>query len=579
MTENNMNKKDNIISGPVAPRDPVEKRSCIYLMVDSDIEAGSRGEGKPSEEIYLEGRIRNAAEFIGGVTDKQILDLLESCEGFHKLVHSIGVSVQAADDSIEEVNFVLQNWGKTNKYESGTTLRVPCPANGREVIINLADYEWSPDDDILGKFAFEFERVGQMAKATVKFYLNDGYEVPELIIDPPVDFESEGYNKMIVRSLLNRGNNRRLKKAIEKAEKGEDVTIAFIGGSITQGAGAKPINTNCYAYQAYLRFKEMFGRNGGDNIHFIKAGVGGTPSQLGVIRYERDVLRDGAVEPDIVIVEFAVNDADDETRGVSYESLVLKILSAENKPAVILLFSVFKSDWNLQDRLAPIGRHYDLPMVSIKDAVVNQFYLTKEKGNVISKEDFFADIYHPSNAGHRIMADCLAYLFAEIDKEEMAEEDIVLDKKPLYGDAFKNIRLLDRKTNTHVAVIDEGGFTETDRDLQMVEMDLDSHGTAQFPYNWMHTPSSGNDSFKMTIRSKGLMLVFKDSGSSEFGRAEVYVDGEHVLTADPHIVNWTHCNPVILYQEEEAREHTIEIKMAPGDEDKCFTILGFGYVL
>ena len=54
------------------------------------------------------------------------------------------------------------------------------------------------------------------------------------------------------------------------------------------------------------------------------------------------------------------------------------------------------------------------------------------------------------------------------------------------------------------------------------------------------------------------MLVFKDSGSSEFGRAEVYVDGEHVLTADPHIVNWTHCNPVILYQEEEAREHTIE---------------------
>ncbi len=579
MTENNMNKKDNIISGPVAPRDPVEKRSCIYLMVDSDIEAGSRGEGKPSEEIYLEGRIRNAAEFIGGVTDKQILDLLESCEGFHKLVHSIGVSVQAADDSIEEVNFVLQNWGKTNKYESGTTLRVPCPANGREVIINLADYEWSPDDDILGKFAFEFERVGQMAKATVKFYLNDGYEVPELIIDPPVDFESEGYNKMIVRSLLNRGNNRRLKKAIEKAEKGEDVTIAFIGGSITQGAGAKPINTNCYAYQAYLRFKEMFGRNGGDNIHYIKAGVGGTPSQLGIIRYERDILRDGKVKPDIVVVEFAVNDAGDETKGVCYESLVLKILSAENKPAVILLFSVFENDWNLQDRLAPVGEYYNLPMVSIKDAVVEQFRLTREDGNIISKRQFFYDIYHPTNDGHRVMADCLAYLFAETKKAPVDEEDIIIDKEPLIGNYFKDIRLLDRKTNTHVAVIDEGGFTETDRDLQMVEMDLDSHGTAQFPYNWMHTPSSGNESFKMTIRSKGLMLVFKDSGSSEFGRAEVYVDGEHVLTADPHIVNWTHCNPVILYQEEEAREHTIEIKMAPGDEDKCFTILGFGYVL
>ena len=33
----------------------------------------------------------------------------------------------------------------------------------------------------------------------------------------------------------------------------------------------------------------MFGD--GDNIHYIKAGVGGTPSELGMIRYERDVLR------------------------------------------------------------------------------------------------------------------------------------------------------------------------------------------------------------------------------------------------------------------------------------------------
>lgn len=402
---------------------------------------------------------------------------------------------------------------------------------------------------------------------------------PVYAADPELDYDSEAYRAMIVKSLLSTGNNKRLKKAIEKAKRGEDVTLAYIGGSITQGAGASPINTNCYAYQSYLRFKELFGKDGGDNIHFIKAGVGGTPSQLGVIRYERDVLRDGAVEPDIVIIEFAVNDADDETRGVSYESLVLKALSAENKPAVILLFSVFKSDWNLQDRLAPIGRHYNLPMVSIKDAVVEQFYLTGGKGNVISKEDFFADIYHPSNAGHRIMADCLAYLFAVIDKEVMVEEDITLDKKPLYGDAFKNIRLLDRETNTDAAVIEEGGFRLWDYDLQRVEMDTDTIGTPMFPNNWMHNIYSGAGSFRMTIKSSSLMLVYKDSGSADFGKAEIYVDGKYVKTVDPRRINWTHCNATLLYQEEEAREHTIEIKMAPGDEFKSFTILGFGYTL
>ena len=38
----------------------------------------------------------------------------------------------------------------------------------------------------------------------------------------------------------------------------------------------------------------------------------------------------------------------DETKGECYDSLVRKILSAGNSPAVILLFAVFSDDWNLQ---------------------------------------------------------------------------------------------------------------------------------------------------------------------------------------------------------------------------------------
>lgn len=404
-----------------------------------------------------------------------------------------------------------------------------------------------------------------------------GVTTPVSAGESSVAFGSEQYQAMIARSLLSQGNNKRLKDVIEKAERGEDVTIAYIGGSITEGAGASPAHINCYAYQSYLTFKEMFGKDGGENIHFIKAGVGGTPSQLGVIRYERDVLRGGTVEPDIVIVEFAVNDWDDETNGVSYESLVLNILAAENKPAVILLFSVFESDWNLQDRLAPVGRHYNLPMVSIKDAVVPQFRLTKEQGNVITKQQFFADIYHPTNDGHKIMADSLAYLFAETKESVKVQDDIVIDKKPVIGNFFKDIRLLDRKDNTDVAKIDEGGFSQKDNDIQRANMDVHLMGTPLFPNNWMHTSSSGAESFKMTIKSSSLVLVYKDSGRKDFGKANVYVDGKHIKTLDPHKIGWTHCNATLLYQEDLAREHEIEIKMAPGDELKNFTILGFGY--
>ncbi len=257
------NQDNNSKGGPKAPKNPVKRRSSIFFMFESTIEATGHSEGKPSEDIYLEGRLKDKVKFTGGVTDEEILKLLENCSGFHKLVYSIGVSVKGLNDTTGKINFVLKNLGKGKKYETGTLLRIPCPKDGTEVILKLEDYQWSPEDDVLSKFGFEFDNAGELATATVKFYLNDGYEVSEVDMEPPVSFGSEEYEAMIARSLLNKGNNKRLKIAMEKAERGEDVTIAYIGGSITQGAAAKPINTNCYPYKAYLRFKEMFGKDGG----------------------------------------------------------------------------------------------------------------------------------------------------------------------------------------------------------------------------------------------------------------------------------------------------------------------------
>lgn len=562
---------------PKAPKDPQEKRSGFYIMVDKTIEATARFGAKPSQEIYLdEGRLSFNAQFVGGVEDENILTLLESCEDVHKLVHSIGVSLKAAED-VGDIDFIFHNYGKVDRYGGGTQIKLPCTKDGSEVILRFEGYEWSEDDDVVGKIAFEFEKPGLTAEATVKVYLNDGYEVPEIEIDSPVEFGSAKYNSMISKSLLNIGNNRRLKKAIDKARRGEDVTIAYIGGSITQGAGAKPIHTECYAYKSYVKFKEMFGKNEGENVHLIKAGVGGTPSELGMIRYDRDVLRNGNVKPDIVVVEFAVNDEGDEAKGICYESLILNILSGDNKPAVALLFSVFANDWNLQERLSPVGRLYDLPMVSISDAVVEQFKFTKEEGNIITKRQFFYDIYHPTNDGHTIMADCLAYLFEQTANNSLDEKDISLNKEPAIGRSFVGIHLIDKKDNVCGAVIEQGSFKETDKELQFVEMDDNPFGTPQFPYNWMHTPNSGDESFHLTVNSRSLLLVFKDSGRMDFGKANVYVDGNLVLTANPLAVGWTHCNAVILYQEEISRKHHVEIKMAEDSQDKYFTILGFGY--
>lgn len=49
------------------------------------------------------------------------------------------------------------------------------------------------------------------------------------------------------------------------------------------------------------------------------------------------------------------------------------------------------------------------------------------------------------------------------------------------------------------------------------------------------------------------MAVIKDSGSSEFGTADILVDGNVVKQINPLDNGWAHCNPQILIDEKRAK--------------------------
>lgn len=560
--------------GPTAPKDPTKKRPCLYMMLDQDIAGMPGNDGSCRDTNYMEGRLIEQVKGICGDVDEEILKLLENIEGFTKLVHSVGISITASseEEKNEFIGFVMQCYGKTDKYATGTNVRTKCPCNGEEVLLPVAGMGLGEQDDIIGAFHFDFPQTCKSACVTLKFYLNDGFHVPEIEVDPPIEFDSENYRKMIGNSLLSLGNTMRLKRAIEKAKRGEDVVIAYIGGSITQGAGAKPITEKSYAYLSYRGFCDLFTKDGGKNVKFVKAGVGGTPSELGMIRYEKDVTDYGNIKPDIVIVEFAVNDEGDETEGVSYESLVRKIAKAENEPAVILNFAVFMSEWNLESRLVPVGENYDLPMVSVKAAVVPQF----NKDTVITKRQYFYDIFHPTNDGHRVMADCLIHLFEKADEAEMPDCDSDFSKPPVKGSQFEDIVLVDSVNISDFASVTENGFDYKDTEIQRVERNMDNFSTPVLENGWAKKSGTKNAEFNMTITCKNLILVSKDSGSPQFGKADVYVDDKLVLTSDPLVNGWDHCNPQIILDETESKEHQVRIVMHPGDEEKRFTILGFG---
>lgn len=562
--------------GPTAPKDAEKQRPSFFIMQGKEVFGQDFGD-KFFHPIYEDnGRLISAAKISGNIEDEEILDLLKTSDGFRKLVHSIGVSAEI-DEKDATIGFAFQMYGKNDVYGGGATFTGDIVCNGPETRIYLSDFPELEDEFQPGQIRFSFARKGQLAKVSVRLYLNDGFTAPEPIVDTPVDTDSHDYKEMIKKSLMHKGNSARLRDAMKRAANGEDVTVAYIGGSITQGAGATPINTECYAYKSFLGFKEL--TKAGDNLHYVKAGVGGTPSQLGVIRYERDVVRETA--PDVVIIEFAVNDEGDETKGDCYESLVRKVLSYPNKPAVILLFAVFANDWNLQDRLSPVGFRLDVPMVSVLDAVSPQFMLKPETGRVVSKNSFFYDCFHPTNIGHTIMADCIINLLKEIkDDDTLDDTQNLLKKAPAIGKTFEDCVLIDSKDNLDLVIVDAGDFNKVDSVLQCVEMDLDTKGTAEFPNNWMFV-GNGNEakSFKMKIKCRSLMIVFKDSAEVFAGKAEAIVDGKDTYLMDPRINGWTHCNPLVIVKGDEAVEHEIEIRPVASDLDKQFTILGFAATL
>ncbi|MBN2717491.1 MAG: SGNH/GDSL hydrolase family protein [Deltaproteobacteria bacterium] len=405
--------------------------------------------------------------------------------------------------------------------------------------------------------------------------------------------------QMLERSLLSLGNTYRIKKVLAKVARNEDVTIAYIGGSITEGYTQKPEDAytdggGSYAVGSFEKFKARFAGGDGDHLHYVNAGMGGTPSTLGMMRYEPEVLANAPTPPDLVIVEFAVNDNDDVTNGAAYESLVRKILQADNAPAVILLFSVFKSEWNLEDRLVPVGTAYQLPMVSVKQAVVPEF-----NAGTLTKDDFFRDDYHPRGIGFEIMAETLDYYFYKVSMAPADAVDAPLPEDAVIGYQFADIQTITPTSSNAGVSVNVGSFTDKDPVLPTYGWSLGIRKTEE---NFYKSDVTSNTPFTVSGTIKNLVLSYKVSTSENFGVAEAYIDGEFIKRfSGKESDAWNQPKTIVLLDDESAASHTLEIKMSESvpvldstnrqviDEsgnvvteshaDKNFTIIMIGYTL
>lgn len=348
-------------------------------------------------------------------------------------------------------------------------------------------------------------------------------------------------------------DNSALAAVMKKAEAGEPVTIATIGGSITQGTiSSGPLDSEiktkaCYADIFFAWWKETFPNS---EVTVVNAGIGGTDSYLGVHRVQEDVLD---FHPDVVLIEYSVNDGANNSYKNSYDNLVRKVLKSEDSPAVLLLFMAQTSLVSAQSVHQLIGFNYELPMVSHHN-LIKHFYDTGR----YTEKDLSGDVSHPSVFGHALVGEMLwKYLnniYADLDSYG---ESKPFDKKAVTKERYQNAELLGVGDITPVNAV---GFSKTDKDF---------NGWGEV---WQ-TTEDGQIIFKVTCRNLG--ILFWRSTSSNYGNYEVWVDGVLKTTLAAEFKegwgNYAYSQEIFVSDEE--AEHTVIIKKAENSAGNDFSVL------
>ena len=344
----------------------------------------------------------------------------------------------------------------------------------------------------------------------------------------------------------------RLKNLMKRAANGESLVIGFLGGSITQGSLSSTPET-CYAYLVYEWWKKSFPNA---EFSFVNGGIGGTTSHYGGARAWKDVL---CYRPDIVTVDFSVNDDANEFFEETYEGTLRRLLMAPSVPAVVVLNNVFyDTGKNAQDYHNRIADHYGIPHVSIKDTI----YPDVESGKIV-RADITPDNLHPNDKGHRLVADEICKLLdsikAEVEEEAIAGENIedksmkteesILLPAPLTENAYEHSRLIQIQDNE--AILD-GFLVDPIEKKGMLDI---------FKNGW--TAAHTNDKISFEIECSCLAVQYRKSLQQPVPKAKAVIDGDeaHAVILDGNFTeDWGDClylEPLLHHAEKKV--HRIEI--------------------
>lgn len=173
-------------------------------------------------------------------------------------------------------------------------------------------------------------------------------------------------------------------------------TVGFIGGSLTE-SGAVWINDT----------KTVLEKNMPDKtVRTLNAGKGGTTSSYGAARFMEGV---GKYAPDMVVIEFAVNDRffGEENSKIYMESLVRQCLNLPKVPVVLFVYAPIPYDKDNDNYISwsqgvawkeEIAKHYGIKSINVYDYMQRDYDNIKAENGYNTFRDYLNTMYNGTDA-------------------------------------------------------------------------------------------------------------------------------------------------------------------------------------
>ena len=339
-----------------------------------------------------------------------------------------------------------------------------------------------------------------------------------------------------------------LENTLYKLKNCKKFTVAYFGGSITEGAGASDEERLCWRALTTAWLRESFPEC---EITEVQAAIGGTGSELGAYRCDEDLA---SKKPDLVFYEFSVNDGGERIQSLfnNTESIFRKVLTANDTADIIVVHTMTQSVANsLESGCEFVSRtahslaahYYGVPCIEMGEHLRSK---VKEAGGDWLK--YTLEGVHPNDEGYAICADCVKKRITKIF--EKAQEISAPVKKVLPA------RFFSAEDTLEYAHMEDAYGAELGAGWSKIEKDL----CCRYPHYIEALEPGAELTYKFTGRRIGLyFMLAPDAGDAEFT-----IDGgesHKIRTWDGYSMEYCRAGHNMLSCDLEYGEHVLKLKV------------------